>query len=151
MNKIVKLTVRRRTDSRVERTPEELADLRATRVRFQREKPTLEQVLAATGQTEAMPLGEYLHAQELLRALQRERERQQVTLAQLADRTGYDPAMLSRFFTGRPANTTLATVGRIANALGKEVVHTLRDMPTSPQVTAKATYSRSKNSRRRSG
>ena len=35
-------------------------------------------------------------------------------------------------------NTTLATVGRIANALGKEVVHTLRDMPASAQVTAKA-------------
>jgi hypothetical protein len=31
------------------------------RERFQREKPTLEQVLAATGQTAAIPLGEYLH------------------------------------------------------------------------------------------
>jgi transcriptional regulator with XRE-family HTH domain len=93
-------------------------------------------VLAATGQTEAMPLGEYLHAQELLRALRQERERQQLTLAQLAERTGYDPAVLSRLFTGRQANTTLATLARIANALGKEVVHTLRDMPASAKVTA---------------
>jgi hypothetical protein len=108
------------------------------RERFQREKPTLEQVLAATGQTEAIPLGEYLHAQELLSALRRERERQQVTLAQLAEQTGYDPAVLSRLFTGRQANTTLATVGRIANALGKEVVHTLRDLPASGRKTGPA-------------
>ncbi len=131
MSTMAKLTIRRRTDSRVERTPEEAAELRAVRERFQREKPTLEEVLAATGQTEAIPLGEYLHAQELLLALRKERERQQVTLAQLAERTGYDPAVLSRLFTGRQANTTLATVGRIANALGKEVVHTLRDMPVT--------------------
>jgi transcriptional regulator with XRE-family HTH domain len=135
MNKSAKLTVRRRTVNRVERTPEELSELRAVRERFQREKPTLEQVLAATGQTETIPLGEYFHAQELLRALRRERERQQVTLAQLAQRTGYDPAVLSRLLSGRQANTTLATVGRIANALGKEVVHTLRDMAASDRET----------------
>jgi len=131
MNKPAKLTVRRRTAPRSHRTPDELADLRAVRKRFQREKPTLEQVLAATGQTEAIPLGEYLHAQELLRALRQERERQNLTLVQLAKRTGYDPAVLSRLFTGRQANTTLATVARIANALGKEVVHSLRDLPAA--------------------
>jgi Helix-turn-helix domain len=142
MNRPAKLTVRRRTASRVDRTPEEVAELRAERERFQRERPSLQQVLAATGQTEAMPLGEYLHAQELLGALRRERERQQVTLAQLAERTGYDPAVLSRLFTGRQANTTLATVGRIANALGKQVVHTLRDLPASPRATAKVKKAR---------
>src|SRR5213080_1022005 len=137
MRATAKFTVRRQTASRVERTPEELAELRAVRERFQREKPSLDQVLAATGQSEAMPLGEYLHAQELLHALRQERERQKVTLAQLAERTGYDPAVLSRLFTGRQANTTLATVGRIANALGQEVVHTLRDIPRDARVTAR--------------
>src|SRR5205085_8199783 len=87
------------------------------------------QVLGATGQTEAMPLGEYLQARELLLALCKERERQNVTLTQLAKRTGCDPAVLSRLFTGRQANTTLATIARIAQALGKEVVHALRDLP----------------------
>jgi len=136
MSKGGKLTVRRRTAPRVERTPGERAELRALRDRFQRERPTLEQILAAT-QTEAMPLGEYLRAHELLGALRRERERQRLTLAQLAERTGYDPAVLSRLFTGRQANTTLATLARIANALGKEVVHTLRDMPRDARVTAR--------------
>jgi hypothetical protein len=142
MNKPTKLTVRRRMATRRQRTTEELAELRSVRERFQREKPTLEQILAATGQAEAMPLGEYLHAQELLGALRRERERQQITLAQLADRTGYDPSVLSRLFTGRQANTSLATVGRIANALGKEVVHALRDLPAGRRVAAKAKKAR---------
>jgi predicted transcriptional regulator len=137
MNKAAKLVVRRRTAPRIVRTDDEVAELRAVRERFQREKPTLAQVLAATGQSEAMPLGDYLHAHELLHALRRERDRQHITLAQLAERTGCDPAVLSRLFTGRQANTTLATVARIANALGKQVVHTLRDTPAAPRVTAK--------------
>jgi hypothetical protein len=129
MKPTAKLAVRRRTDSRPQRTPEELAEIRAVRQRFQRDKPGLEEILAATGQEEAMPLGEYLRAQELLLALRKERARQQVTLAQMAAATGYDPAVLSRLLSGRQVNTTLATITRLANALGKEVVHTLRDMP----------------------
>ena len=126
MNKPAKLLIRRRTAARIERTPEELAELRAVRERFQRDKPSLDQVLAATGQTEAISLCEYLRTQELLQALRTERERQHMTLGQLAEQTGFDPAVLSRLLSGRQANTTLATVSRIANALGKEVVHTLR-------------------------
>ena len=122
-----RIKVRRQKAARVDRSPGELSELRATRARFQREKPTLEEVLAANGEREATTLGEYLQTRELLQALQRERQRQNVTLAQLADRTGYDVASLSRLFTGKQANTTLATVGRIANALGKTLVHSLAD------------------------
>jgi transcriptional regulator with XRE-family HTH domain len=130
MNKTSKLPVGRQTAPRVERTSEELAELRAVRERFQRDKPSLEQVLASTGQAEATTLGEYFQARDLLLALARERQRQTMTLAALAKKTGYDPAVLSRLFTGRQANPTLATVVRIANALGKTVVHTLRDLPS---------------------
>jgi ribosome-binding protein aMBF1 (putative translation factor) len=129
MNKTSKLPVRRQTAPPRERSAEELAELRAVRERFQREKPSLDQVLSATGQTEATTLGEYFQARHLLLALARERERQAMTLADLADKTGCDPAVLSRLFTGRHANPTLATVARIANALGKTVVHTLCDLP----------------------
>jgi hypothetical protein len=137
MKKPVKRRVQRRTAARLPRTAEELNELRAVRRRFQQEKPTLKDVLVATGQTEAMPLGEYLRVQELLHALRHERERQGVTLAQLSERTGYDPAVLSRLFNGRQANTTLATVGRIAHALGKEIVHTLQDLPSTRRVNAR--------------
>ena len=154
MNKPEKMTIRRRIAPASQRTAEELAELRAVRERFQREKPTLEQILAATGQTEAVPLGEYLQAHDLLRALRQERERQRVTLAQLAERTGYDPAVLSRLFTGRQANTTLATLGRIANALGKEVVHSLRNIPSPSKKSAKTKQGkggRGKQARTRTG
>lgn len=142
MRKTTNRSVRRRTAARVKRTPEETARLRAVRERFQREKPTLEEVRAANGQTEAMTLGDYLQTQELLRALQQTRKRQNVTLAQLAARTGYDTAVLSRLFTGRQANTTFATVGRIANALGKTLVHALRDLPTGAVTRPKLTKAR---------
>jgi hypothetical protein len=56
MIKPAKLTVQRRTAGPVDRTPAELAELGAVRERFQREKPTLKQALAETGQKEAMPL-----------------------------------------------------------------------------------------------
>jgi hypothetical protein len=146
MTQQTKFTVQRRTAPRHKRTARELAKLQEVRERFQRERPTLEQVLKATGQTEAMTLGEYLQTKDLLRAIQRERERQNVTLAQLAERTGYDKAVLSRLFTGTQANTTLATVGRIANALGKVVVHSLQDLETGPK-SANAVRRRSKKSK----
>jgi transcriptional regulator with XRE-family HTH domain len=129
MNKAPKLPVRRQTAPQVERSSEELAELRAVRERFQREKRSLEQVLTATGQAEATTLGEYFQARDLLLAIARERKRQAMTLTEMAEKTGYDPAVLSRLFTGRHANPTLATVVRIANALGKTVVHTLRNLP----------------------
>jgi transcriptional regulator with XRE-family HTH domain len=78
-----------------------------------------------------------LKTQELLAGLRQERARQKVTLAELAERTGCDPAVLSRLFTGRQANTTLSTLARIANALGKEVVHSLRDLPRTSRRTMK--------------
>jgi hypothetical protein len=137
MKTTAKFDVQRRIDTRAQRTPAELAEIRAVRERFQREKPGLEDILAANGQTEAIPLGEYLRAQELLLALRKERERQKMTLAQLAGKTGCDPAVLSRLLTGRQVNTTLATIARVANALGKEVIHTIRDTPPPAKSTGR--------------
>jgi DNA-binding Xre family transcriptional regulator len=137
MRNRTKFTVERRTAPRVRRTAAEIAELKAVREQFQRDKPALADVLAATGQTEAVPLGEYLQTQELLARLRQERARQKLTLSELGRATGIDPAVLSRLFTGRQANTTLATLARIANALGKEVVHSLRDLPQIGRRRAK--------------
>jgi DNA-binding Xre family transcriptional regulator len=119
---------------KVSRTPEEQARLRAVREQFQREKPTLEQLEAESGEA-AVTLGEYLELRQLMHLLRRERERQGLTLAQLAERTGIDQAALSRLETGRQANTTLDTVHRIAAALGKRVVCALRDQATEAAPT----------------
>src|SRR5437899_2297814 len=124
----------KRTTRRAVRTPEETARLRADRERYQREKPTVEQLLAEGGHADTMPLGEFLTLQELMFQLRRERERQQLTLAEMEARTGIDQAALSRLETGKQVNTTFETVGRILHALGKELVWSLRDL--SPRANA---------------
>lgn len=59
--------------------------------------------------------------------LKQERERQGLTLEQLSQRCGIDAAPLSRLETGKTANPTMATLQKIAAALGKEIVCELRD------------------------
>ncbi len=118
----------KRVTQRSERTPEETTRLRADRARYQRDKPTIEQLLAEGGHADTLPLGEFLTLQELMLQVRRERERQQVTLAQMEERTGIDQAALSRLETGKQVNTTFDTVGRILRALGKELVWSLRDL-----------------------
>lgn len=119
----------RRVSRPANRTPEETARLRADRERYQRDKPTVEQLLAEGGHADTVPLGEFLATQEIMLGLKKERERQHLTLAQLSERTGIDQAALSRLETGKQANTTLETLHRIARALGKALVYRLRDLP----------------------
>jgi predicted XRE-type DNA-binding protein len=123
----------KRVTRRAERTPEETARLRADRERYQRCKPTVEQLLAEGGHSDTLPLGEFLTLQQLMHQVRQERERQHLTLAQIAERTGIDQAALSRLETGKQVNTTIETLGRILRALGKELVWSLRDL--SPGVT----------------
>jgi DNA-binding Xre family transcriptional regulator len=105
--------------------------LRADREKYQREKPSVEQLLAEGGHADTVPLGELLALHEIMSELKRERERRGLTLGELADRTGIDPAALSRLETGKQANPTLDTLCRIAHALQKAVVCGLRDLPNS--------------------
>jgi DNA-binding Xre family transcriptional regulator len=110
----------RRISRKVERSPEEKARLRADRERYQRDKPSVEQLLAEGGHPDTVPLGQFLALQACMSQLKQERERQGLTLAQLAERTGIDQAALSRLETGKQANTTVQTLSRIAAALGVE-------------------------------
>lgn len=64
---------------------------------------------------------------EVMADLRAERERRGLSLADIADRTGLDRAMVSRLENGKIANPTLATLVRYAGALGKRVTLTLRD------------------------
>lgn len=110
-----------------QRSPRETAKLRADRERYQREKPTPEELLAEGGHKEFVPLGELLFVRQIMSSLKRERERQGLTLAALSERTGIDQAALSKLETGRNGNPTLSTVYRIALALDKEIACVLTD------------------------
>ena len=114
------------------RTPEETARLRADRERYQREKPTPEQLLAEGGHDHFVPMGELLQIHQLAFQLKQERERQQLTLADLASRTGIDQGALSRLENGRNANPTLDTLRRVAAALGKAIYYSLQNAPQGP-------------------
>jgi DNA-binding XRE family transcriptional regulator len=115
---------------KAQRTPKETAQLRADRERYQRDKPTPEQLLAEGGHSGFIPLGELMVLHQVMAALRQERERQGLTLAELAKRSGIDQAALSKLETGAHGNPTLDTLYRIALALGKVIACVLQDSPT---------------------
>jgi len=111
--------------------PKEMARLRADRQRYQREKPSPEQLLAEGGHKQFVTLGELMFIHQVMASLKRERQRQGLTLAELSERSGIDQAALSKLETGSNGNPTLETLYRIALALGKEIVCVLRDPPAN--------------------
>lgn len=125
------MTVRREY-RQSERTPEQLAELRAVRERYQREKPSPEEALAESGHTALLPLGEVVLIHELAAALKRQRERKGMTLAELSAKTGIDSAALSRLENGKAVNPTIDTLYRVAAALDTVISCVLRDATPSP-------------------
>lgn len=113
---------------KTERTPEQLAEIRAIREHFQKTKPSLEDVLRESGQERAMTLGEYMFLHQVFGQLKLERERQNRRLAALEERTGISQTTLSRLETGKAANPTIDSIYRIASALGKTVNCFLTDV-----------------------
>lgn len=83
--------------------------------------------MADSDQDAPLPLGEVVLLRQLARLLKAERARQQLTLAQLEERTGIDQAALSRLESGRTVNPTFDTIYRVSAALGKQVVCSLQD------------------------
>ncbi len=111
-------------------TPEQRAEHRSIREFFQREKPTLEQIVAETG-VPPTTLGEYLALRTTLKSLRDAREAAGLSLADVAERTGIDKAALSRLETGGNANPTIETLSRYAAAIGKRVRWTIEDVAPS--------------------
>lgn len=114
---------------KTERTPEQVAELRAVRDHYQRTKPTPDEALAASNHAEFRTLGEVLLLHQVFALLKQERERQGLTLAQVSEKAGIDSAALSRLERGESANPTLGTVCRISAALGKAIGCHLEDLP----------------------
>src|SRR5262245_50829309 len=103
-------------------TPEEQATEQAIRERFQRDKPTLQDLIDNGDAAQVHAMGEYWEVRKTFAALKSLREQQGLSLTDMAERTGMDRAMISRLENGQIDNPTLATVGRYAKALGKRVV-----------------------------
>jgi ribosome-binding protein aMBF1 (putative translation factor) len=63
---------------------------------------------------------------EALADLRRERERQGLSLTDLAERTGIDRATIGKLETGKIANPTIGTLRTYAEALGRRLAWTLK-------------------------
>jgi transcriptional regulator with XRE-family HTH domain len=109
------------------RTGEDLARYQAIRERFQREKPSLEELVSSGEYNEPLPMGEYLSIRQAVFALRKAREAAGLSLADVAERTGIDKAALSRIETGQHMNPTVSTLCRYAHALGKRWKWVLED------------------------
>ncbi len=115
----------RRRLSDAELTPEQRADVEARRA--ERQTPQYQDDLARDIEAyrqEYPPAGD----PELIAALaglRRERERQGLSLTDMAERTGIDRATISKLETGKIANPTIGTLRTYAKALGRRLAWTL--------------------------
>lgn len=108
-------------------TPEQEAAEAVIHERFQKEKPTLQSLVDSGDIGQVFTMGEYWELCKTFAALKALREKQSLSISDLAERTGMDRAMISRLENGLIDNPTLATVTRYAKALGKRVVVSLVD------------------------
>jgi DNA-binding XRE family transcriptional regulator len=116
------------------KTAEERARERALRDKLQKEKPSLEELIR-TGTCDpdaVMTMGMYFDVQGALQALKRERERSGLTIADVAERSGLDRAVVSRLENGKQDNPTVATLMRYAAAIGKRFLWSYEDL--TPKV-----------------
>src|ERR1700761_8163516 len=116
---------RRRRLAIADLTPEQRAAMEARRA--ERETPEYQEDLARdidAYRREYPPVGD----PELVAALaglRRERERQGLSLTDMAERTGIDRATISKLETGKLANPTIGTLRTYARALGRRLTWTL--------------------------
>jgi DNA-binding XRE family transcriptional regulator len=111
----------RREHRKIERTPEQRAELKAVRERFQRDKPTRAQLETSGDYGPGLPTVTYFALMGLLMRMRELREAAGLSLADVAERAGMDKAFISRLETGQ-GNPTVDTLARYAAAIGKRVV-----------------------------
>ena len=120
-------------DKRIHRDPklsdEERARQIAVREKFQRERPSIQQLVESGDADPPISLGLYTELRQALIALKKVREAAGLSLADVAERSGIDKAALSRLENGVHDNPTVETLMRYAAAVGKKLTWTLQDLP----------------------
>lgn len=116
------------------KTAEERVREQTLRDTLQKEKPSLEDLIhAGTCDPDAvMTMGMYVDVQKALKALKGERERCALSIADVAERSGLDRAVVSRLENGKQDNPTVATLMRYAAAIGKRFVWSYENL--APKV-----------------
>ena len=114
------------------KTAGERARERALREKLQKERPSLEDLVraGACDPDAVMTMGMYFDVQRALQALKREREQCGLSIADVAERSGLDRAVVSRLENGKQDNPTVATLMRYAAAVGKRFLWSYGDLVT---------------------
>ena len=124
-----------REHRKIERTPEQLAELKAVRERFQRDKPTRARLEASGEYGRGLPTVTYFALMGLMKRMRELREAAGLSLAAVAERAGMDKAFVSRLETGQ-GNPTIDTLARYAAAIGKRVVFGVEEDSGRPASSA---------------
>jgi hypothetical protein len=114
------------------RTPEARAEEKQVRERFQREKPTLGELVGG-GSGGPFRHGDVMTFFAAIARLKRQREQRGLTLAQVFERSGLDTGMLSRLENGKIINPTLSTLWRYASAVGARVHLDIETVPVDSE------------------
>ena len=117
-----------RRHMRIERTPEEQARIEAIRDRFQRERPSLEDLVASGECEPPISQGEYWDMVEMLVSLRAARDNAGLNRETVAARIGIEPESLARLENGKE-DPTMDLLRRYAAALGKQIILSLADLP----------------------
>jgi DNA-binding XRE family transcriptional regulator len=102
-------------------TPEQAKRERELRERFQRDKPTADELAANGDYSAPVPHGLVLDMMQNLAKLREARERSGLSLGEVARRSGIDKGALSRLERGQDVNPTYETLSRYAAAFGKKI------------------------------
>jgi ribosome-binding protein aMBF1 (putative translation factor) len=120
---------RKRVTLKVEQTPEELAERKAERERFSRERPGLEDLTASGDFEGPFRQGNIMALLSAVAELKRQREERGLSLADVSNRSGLDRALLSRLENGKILNPTMSTLWRYADAIGSQVSLAVEPLP----------------------
>ena len=107
---------------------EERTRQKAVRELFQKERPSLRQLVESGDAPEPIPMGLYIELRLALAELKRVREAAGLSLTDVAEKSGIDKAALSRLENGVHDNPTVETLMRYAAALGKRLSWSLQDL-----------------------
>lgn len=120
---------------KIDRSLEEQARIDAIRDRFQRERPSLDDLVESGAFEPPISQGEYWDMVEMVVALHKAREAAGLDCATVAGRMGIDSDSLARLESGKE-DPTMDILRRYASAVGKQIVLTLTDLPQVPSGNA---------------
>jgi len=112
-------------------SPEDRARHKAIREKFQKERPSLKELVESGDASAPIPQGVYLELRLALAELKRTREAAGLSLADVSERSGIDKAALSRLENGIHDNPTIETLTRYATAVSPSVEHWLHEFVRS--------------------